>query len=173
MLVMAAMLVGLGAVGCKSSKKTAASSATTSAASAATDPAQILKRVDPSEYANEVVLRLERTACFGTCPVFTMVIFEDGTGWYEGRTHATPEGKHTFSGIDVAGLLAQAKEINYMGLEDEYVTPVTDFPTCYTYVRLGKDRKQIRDYRGAPPELKAFEKKIEEAVFGVKMTRAE
>ena len=70
-------------------------------------------------------------------------------------------------------LLNKAKEINYMGLEDVYEKPVTDFPTCYTYVRLGKERKQIRDYRGAPQELKAFEKMIEEAVFAKKMTRAE
>ena len=166
-LVLAVLVLSLGAVGCNSSKK-ASAKATSTELVTGVDP---LKRLDkPAEYDNKIVLRLERTSCFGTCPVYTIVIYEDGTGIYEGRTHANLEGQHGFKLDNVQELLDQAKAINYMGFDDVYEKPVSDFPTCYTYVRLGKERKQIRDYRGAPAELKAFEKLIDERVFATKMS---
>ncbi|MEO8396969.1 MAG: DUF6438 domain-containing protein, partial [Chloroflexota bacterium] len=34
---------------------------------------------------SNVAITLERTACHGTCPIYTVSIFEDGTVNYEGE----------------------------------------------------------------------------------------
>lgn len=160
-----AVVLCFGTTACNSSKKTAKSPAKVEISD--WNNPDLIKRLEPKEYANSIVLRLERTSCFGTCPVYTTVVYSDGSGLYNGRYHAKPEGKFTFklTPSELATLLAKAESINYFKLDDVYEQPVTDMPTTYTYVNNGKERKQIRNYRGAPAELKEFEKLVDEVTL--------
>ena len=58
-----------------------------------------------------VALTLERTACFGTCPVYTVNILEDGTVTYEGQDFVNVTGKQTAEiPAESVGLMVNAFE---------------------------------------------------------------
>ena len=44
----------------------------------------------------DVEIKLERTACFGTCPIYSITVFDDGTAIYEGKQFGRIEGSRTF-----------------------------------------------------------------------------
>ena len=43
----------------------------------------------------EVVITLERTACFGVCPVYKLTVYGDGRVVYEGKRFVRVEGTIT------------------------------------------------------------------------------
>jgi len=94
---------------------------------------------------------LERTACYGTCPIYKITLQSDGTIIYEGKRFVEMMGtyKGTAYGFDRLAKLILAQ--NYFNLKDEYTRPITDNPSAITsVVRAGK-RKTIVDYAGTGP----------------------
>jgi hypothetical protein len=120
-------------------------------------------------HAEDVQITLERTACFGMCPVYTVTLSGDGTVRYEGRQFVRETGTRTWK-IDAAAVAALAKEMEaagYFELQDRYTARITDLPTTRTSLRIGTRSKTIEDYFGAPDTLHQLEKRIDE-VAGVK-----
>jgi hypothetical protein len=94
---------------------------------------------DRSLFAN-----IERTFCFGTCPVYTMKIYSDGFVEYEGTRNLKMIGKFTatISSSKVSAILEKADEIKFFTFEDEYDDKmVMDLPSATTMV-VGHDGKQ-------------------------------
>lgn len=122
---------------------------------------------------DRLLIEMEKTACYGSCPVYTLEISKQGRGIFEGVENIDFTGKYRFS-LSTRELdeLAEAfREINFFGLEDRYHKLVTDLPTTYiTYHEEGKTKK-IMDYYGAPQELKDLEKQIESMVLSKKMKK--
>lgn len=115
------------------------------------------------------VITLERTACFGICPVYKVALLEDGTVEYEGWDHVRVSGKHTWK-IDAAAVAALARDMEqagFFGMQDRYTMPVTDMPTTYTTLTRAGRTKRIKDYMDAPAALKEIESRIDE-VSGAK-----
>jgi len=105
------------------------------------------------------VITLERTPCFGSCPVYTLEIHEDGTVLYEGIRFVEVEGSQEFT-LDpdtTAALFEGIVESGYFDLDDKYTDfDVTDAPSVNTSVTIGDEYKQIWHYMGdqsAPAEL--------------------
>jgi hypothetical protein len=117
---------------------------------------------DPS--LNNLLITLERTACFGTCPSYSLAIYGNGTVQYQGLYFVAVKGNQTatISPEDVQMLLNRANEIGYFDLEDEYSGPVTDLPTYITSITVNDTTKRIVDYAGAPDSLRQFENMIDE-----------
>jgi len=104
---------------------------------------------------------IKRGYCFGTCPVYNMNIYNDGTVVLEGIKFLEPIGKHTItiSKEKMMRFIHVAKDINYVNLEDNYDDKnVTDLPTAITSIVLDGIRKQVRCRYRCPADLKAFEK---------------
>jgi uncharacterized protein DUF6438 len=115
-----------------------------------------------------VRITLSRTACFGTCPVYTVSLSEDGRVAYEGLQHVRVSGKQTWT-IDPAKVRALADDMEKAGffeMRDEYTARVTDLPTVITTLTRGSRTKAVKDYFGAPPSLKELEQRIDD-VSGV------
>src|SRR6266436_731523 len=82
-------------------------------------------------------IRLQRTSCFGPCPIYTVTIDARGTVTYEGERSVRIVGRRT-AHIDkaiVAALLARAESIRFFDMREAYrvienpdgsVTSVTD-----------------------------------------------
>jgi hypothetical protein len=122
----------------------------------------------PAAVAEPIRITLERTACFGTCPVYTVTIAGDGRVVYEGRQFVGVSGRRQWT-IDPAVVQALVDEIGKSGffeMKDEYTARVTDMPTTYTDVTIGVRHKRIKDYSNAPALLREIEKRIDE-VSGV------
>ena len=118
----------------------------------------LIKKTDSSEI--ELIISLQRTACFGTCPIYKIEIYTDGSGTYTGTRFVKNIGSSKFrlEKSDVSKILEFANKIGFSRLKDEYSEPITDLPTTYITI---KDKK-IKDYTGAPKRLKNLEKLIDQ-----------
>jgi hypothetical protein len=120
-----------------------------------------------------VVISMERTACYGTCPVYTLTIKGDGTVIYEGKDFVKVTGKQDskISDDKVKKLIQEFYDIDYFSLEDSYTyrvnddgskTVVQDLPTTKTSITIEGKTKSVDNYYGAPEKLKKLEDKIDE-----------
>ena len=121
-----------------------------------------------------VVVRLERTSCFGECPVYSVTIDGRGNVVYEGAKFVRVEGRQTdtIPASRVAAIVATAERIGFFGLRDQYrsirnpdgtTSSVTDLPTTIVTISRDGKPKRVEDYIGAPEGLKQLEREIDEA----------
>lgn len=122
------------------------------------------------DYA-DLVITLERTACFGTCPIYSLTVYGDGRVEYDGEMFVAVEGRQsaTISPEQVQALVTTLEEADYFNLSDDYSAPATDLPSTITSVTLGGKTKTINhygyceaDFDIAPKVLCDFEQKIDE-----------
>jgi hypothetical protein len=136
------------------------------------------KDIDPAE----VVLAMERTGCFGTCPAYRVTITGTGHVEYEGRHFVVNRGvrESTVSpeaAIDIASALMHA---HFFDASSEYFTSddfrlyggrlrlestiVTDGPSTSLKLKLGKHEKHVHLYDGYPAELREVIELIDKTV---------
>ena len=123
----------------------------------------------PARAQDSVRITLERTACFGICPVYKVTVQDDGSVSYEGWQYVRVPGKHDWK-IEPSAVRALARDIEKAGffdMKDEYTMPVTDLPTTYSSLTIGARSKRIKNYLGAPPALREIEQRID-SVSGAK-----
>ena len=125
-----------------------------------------------SDLPPDALIRLERTSCYGPCPIYTVTIDARGRVTYEGGGSVRVVGYRTAE-IDtsiVAGLLARAQHIQFFEMRDAYreiqnpdgtVTSVTDLPTKFVSVTVNGRTKKVEDYLAAPDSLAEFEREID------------
>jgi uncharacterized protein DUF6438 len=128
----------------------------------------------PPDVPADTIIRLQRTSCYGPCPVYTVTIDARGTVRYEGEKFVRVVGRQ-IARIDksvVAKLLAHAERIHFFDMRSSYrvienpdgsSTMVTDLPTKIVTVTTNGRTKHVEDYVGAPDALEEFEKAIDEA----------
>lgn len=121
------------------------------------------------QQAQQTVITLQRTACFGFCPIYKLTIYGDGRVVYEGERFVKETGTRTtkISRAAVRQLVKEFKQVNYFTLSDSYTGGHTDAPSAITSLTLGKQQKTVNHYMAAPdaPEtLKALEDKIDQVV---------
>ena len=112
----------------------------------------------------DVVITLERTRCFGTCPVYRLTIYGDGKVVYQGEDFVKVKGTQTAHMVreKVEGLVNEFDKVRFFSLQDRYTGSVTDLPTTITSITIHGKTKTVRNYFGAPKELIALEEKIDE-----------
>ena len=115
--------------------------------------------------ANPVTeIGIERTACYGWCPIYTLIVKSDGTFRYVGEEFVERKGRFTGTVpiYDFNLLALYISSSGYMELADAYMRPVTDNPTVYTTVVMNGQRKIVRNYaNGGPRKLWAIEELID------------
>lgn len=108
-----------------------------------------------------VAITLERTACFGTCPVYTIIIYDNGDVVYNGQNHVDVMGEQT-SQIDPATVALMVKAFEtagYFDWKEAYDTQmVTDLPSAITSVTQAGKTHRINHYAGdnSAPKALAF-----------------
>jgi len=111
----------------------------------------------------EPIISMQRTACFGECPIYKFEIYSNGDCRYIGKKFVNKIGEYKFNlkknNIDL--ILSKAKEINFKKMDDKYISSITDLPTTYIKIK----NKKIVDYSNAPKELKELENLIDEICF--------
>jgi hypothetical protein len=106
----------------------------------------------------------ERTACFGTCPIYTLTI--DGAtqmATFKGDQHTEKIGTYTkkISKEELKTWVDAFEKAKFNSLNDEYLGMITDFPIKYiTYTHNGKTKK-IKERSNAPKELTDLEKLLD------------
>lgn len=107
----------------------------------------------------EAQFSLQKTACMGTCPVYTLRISKDGRASLHAEKFMEREGMYyaQFEKSEIKELAAAFEEAGFSTFEDRYTSSRSDLPTTY----ISFNGKQIMDYDQAPKALKALEKKLE------------
>lgn len=97
----------------------------------------------------EVEIVLERTWCFGWCPIYTLTIGGDGKVRYEGRKLVVREGTIEDE-IDphlLEPILEEMERIDFWNREHECVGAITDTPSTRVTLRIGDRQRTIADDR--------------------------
>ena len=132
--------------------------------------------VSSSATATDDLVALERTACFGACPIYKVTIASDGTVTFEGRRFVKTTGAATakIKPEDFNRLVNEFEKLNYFSLRDQYINAadgcagfMTDMASAKTSISLNGRIKSVSHYYGCRgPEiitaLTALERKIDE-----------
>ena len=136
----------------------------------------------PSEIAvpadSDVAITLERTPCFGSCPVYKITIYKDGLVRYDGIMWVKVKGEQVgrISTDSLSGLIQEFCEANYFDFKDRYTEGPTDLPTTITSLTINRKTKVAVDYDDAPESLRRLESEIDDVAVteqwtGVKATQ--
>jgi hypothetical protein len=101
----------------------------------------------------QVALTLERTACFGACPVYTVTVYDDGTVVYEGERFVDVTGTQTteLDPATVEMMLQAFADAGYFEWDEAYdKMTVSDLPTVITSVTRDGETQRIVRYEGDP-----------------------
>ena len=124
---------------------------------------------------DQLIVEMEKTPCYGFCPVYTFKIDQAGHGIFKGVENTDHVGIFAFhlKKEEIAGLHSAFEQAGFFELKDRYHEHVTDLPTTYLSYRFDGKEKKIMNYYGAPQELKKLEKLIEALVLSKKMKKIE
>jgi hypothetical protein len=115
---------------------------------------------------------LERTACYGSCPIYKVTLRRDGTISYKGREFVELKGSYEGKVYGFDRLAQLILSSGYFNLKDRYTINATDLPSTITsVVREGK-RKTVTNYgdRG-PVELWGIEMAIDGMLKGAELEK--
>jgi hypothetical protein len=118
----------------------------------------------------KVLASLERTACYGRCPIYTVTVLRDGTVQWEGKHFVKLTGKASarLPAAKLAELADAFQKAGYFALKDKYTRyDVTDHPSANLSYDDGTHKKAIAHYHGdrsAPAVLDELEERIDEIV---------
>jgi len=118
------------------------------------------------------IITLRRTACLGTCPVYSLEFFEDGFIRYIGTefVQSTGERRTVIPRDAVENLVALFLKANYLAMRDSYdnckapdgsIVCLTDLPTTFSSLRFQARQKSVRDYMCAPKRLRELEDELD------------
>jgi len=119
---------------------------------------------------------LERSACFGRCPVYRAVLYRDGLAVYHGKAHVQRSG--IWRGIvpqrDFERLAFLAEYIHFAALDSSYSENVTDLPGTWITVgwRGSRGSQTVYEYGWfGPPRLEVFGTVIDAVIDGIKWVK--
>ncbi|MEZ5424857.1 MAG: DUF6438 domain-containing protein [Pyrinomonadaceae bacterium] len=128
-----------------------------------------------------MLITLERTACYGPCPIYKLSVKGDGSVEFDGEkfTETTGKAEGKISQEKIRELIKAFKEADYFGFDDSYdekncPASATDSSTVITSIQINGRKKTIKHYLGCadgteehrpyPAKLCELEYKIDEMV---------
>jgi len=115
---------------------------------------------DPRDF-----VELERTQCFGACPVYTVRIHADGRVDWTGRSvRNTGPTTSSIRVVDARALIEKFRTSGFWSLCEKFGGHAEDAPTVVTTLGLGGHEKKVSNgyLGGAPDFLNALELEIDE-----------
>jgi hypothetical protein len=118
---------------------------------------------------NNVVITLQRSGCLGSCPVYNVTIYGNGTVMYEGKENVNVSGaqRSNISEEDVRQLLSEFRNIDYFSFNETEIAShiVYDVPIVTSSLSVNGKTKTIQHYETTEPkQLTALEDTIDEMV---------
>lgn len=128
----------------------------------------------PAEIPSDLQITLDRGPCFGSCPVYSVMIDANGNVVYQGTMFVAVEGKQTttISEEQLGALVTAFKDIDFFSLKDSYEAGATDLSTTTTILTMNGRTKTVFNYGvgcdnelgPAPQKLCDLETLIDETV---------
>jgi ankyrin repeat protein len=98
---------------------------------------------------SNVTITLERTGCYGRCPIYTVTVGTDGIV-FDGRGFVVASGKHTdrVDADEVRNLAKSFVAADFYSMDSSYREAVTDCPTYVLSISIDGHKKKVEDYMG-------------------------
>lgn len=119
---------------------------------------------------SQPIVSMNRTACFGRCPIYKIELYENGTLFYEGVRFVQDSGKFygKLSKNELATFQERLEKADIFSMKDkypsDYPSPV-DLPSCVlTYYKNGSSKKIVDYGQGAPAVLVQLEQELDSLV---------
>lgn len=110
----------------------------------------------PKEEA-ELSLKMERSGCYGRCPIYDLNIQPDGKVIFDGKfwTKISGKAEDKLTENQLKQLIAEIEKANFFSLENAYnydsqncPSIATDLPGVKLYIKLNSKEKTIDHYLG-------------------------
>lgn len=108
------------------------------------------------------VITMKKTECHGTCPVYTLIVYNNREAKLVGERFLDLIGTYE---ADVPRavydkLIAAFQEANFFSFKSKYSANIADFPTTYLSFSQPEKGKMVIDHYRSPPALKDLEKQV-------------
>ena len=96
---------------------------------------------------------IERSGCFGSCPIYSLVVEADGSFEYIGIANVSRIGRYKGKAdpMRYRSVVALMSEARYFSMQDVYSVDVTDQEFVYTMAERGGQAKVIENYAASGP----------------------
>jgi hypothetical protein len=122
----------------------------------------------PAEHPDSVFASLKRSPCFGRCPAFTAVIYNNGKAEYEGRSSAVRQGlyRSVMSETQMKAIQKAASDMRLDTLNEKYINEhLADFPPHSFSILINGSLKHVYVMDTDPPSsIEQFEKLLESEI---------
>jgi uncharacterized protein DUF6438 len=114
---------------------------------------------------SEVIITLQRTGCYGTCPSYTVRVSTDSIE-FNGNRFVVATGKHTDKAdpSEVRELAKKFIAADFYSMDSSYRAGVTDNPTYVLSIAIDGHKKEIADYVGSWVGMPAIITELEDDV---------
>ena len=117
----------------------------------------------PAFAQKKKVIGIQKTACYGACPVYTMDILNNCKVILRAEKFlemGAGEFKSRLSKIKYEELIHAFRQSGFFELDEIYRSNVSDLPTTYFYFKDNGEAKTIEVYGKWPDDLTALDKKL-------------
>ncbi len=138
-------------------------------------PCQPCPRCQPCDVGDRVrFIDIQKTACYGSCPEYSAIIYTDGLVNFHGVNNVAFIGDKQFqlTHSQMALVTQELQRLNFFCLKDEYDGPVTDLPaTIVTVYKNGGNGNNSNNYKtvkaryGTPHKLTMFNNRLHELLM--------
>ena len=137
-------------VACKTTKNTEESTPTVSSDNTQLTP-------------DDVVIKMKKGACFGSCPVYDLRIYNNRYVEYVGKRHTNKIGGHgkTLSKDAYKQLLKAFDDSDFFTFDEFYPSDIPDLPTCKITYQKGDLTKTIAGKRERPEAIHKLQHQLE------------
>jgi hypothetical protein len=104
---------------------------------------------------NKLIFELETTSCYGTCPVYYLQVYSDGTAILQGKEHLDKIGnfKSNIEKEKLNELITSFDNASFFEFENSYQSKFLDLPAKYISYHKNGETKKIMAYDNIPKVL--------------------
>lgn len=116
---------------------------------------------------DSLLARIQRTPCFGRCPIYILSFYKGGAVIYKGEKWVEMEGVFIskVSAAVLQSILDKAKEVGFWKMENVYDNEhVTDLPSTIVTIQKGDKLKVVANRYNGPEEEANFEQYLDNLV---------
>ena len=108
-------------------------------------------------------IKIERTPCYGRCPVYSLEIMSNGKIKYEGKRNVDKMGVYNYkvSPQKVKSLFAFIEKNKISSLKNKYEQVVTDLPRLHMAFIIAKKTKKIQNAEAGPKYLEEIANRVD------------
>ncbi|HMC98252.1 MAG TPA: DUF6438 domain-containing protein [Flavobacteriales bacterium] len=120
--------------------------------------------------SDSLFFMLQRTPCFGACPVYAIKVYRSGFATYDARANVELTGQYTghVKPEMMEDLLAKTEAYGFFSMNDKYDGQVTDLPSTIIQVATNGRMKKVVSRVGTPATFKSFAEYAERALMPLK-----